>query len=537
MRAAEVIACLSLATDLQLAMDFEHGLRSTVFAVRIADRLGADRRTRSDAYHACLLMYAGCTADVHIRAELFDDIETAARMLFPVMFGSQRELLGALARSIAPQRSPLARAAEVARTIPKAARVIPRIDMACREVAGILSDRLGLPDSVRSLAATIDERWDGKGDPGLVRGDELPLATRIAHVAHDADLQRSIGGPERAARIIGDRSGGAFDPAIAALVADDAAEILELDEGASAWDEALACEPDPQLVLEGEAIDRALVAMGEFADLASPYLSGHSGGVADLADAAARRCGLTDHDVAALRRAALVHDVGRAAVPTTIWQKPGPLTPQEWERVRLHAYHSERILCPSRFLGALVPTATAHHERCDGSGYHRGTSGPSLGTAARVLAAADAYHAMTEPRPHRGPLAPREAADVLAAEARAGRLDPDAVAAVLEAAGQQAPPIERPAGLTERETEVVGLLARSMQTKQIAHALGISVKTADRHIQNAYRKIGVSTRAGATLFATQHGLAAWGELPIGRRAGPPYGRNQHGKQRPKDSRR
>ena len=132
-----------------------------------------------------------------------------------------------------------------------------------------------------------------------------------------------------------------------------------------------------------------------------------------------------------------------------------------------------------------------------------------------MLAAADAYHAMTEPRPHREALSPDRAAEALGNEAKAGRLDADAVAAVLEVAGQRVPRVERPAGLTEREAEVVGLLARGLQTKQVARTLGISVKTADRHIQNAYGKIGVSTRAGAALFAMQHGLVEWGELPMG----------------------
>lgn len=515
MRAAEVIGALSLATDLQLALDLEHGLRSTVFAMRIGERVGADRDTLSDTYYACLLLYVGCTADVHLRAQFFDDIEGAAQNLFPVMYGSQRERLGALTRSIAPDRGPLARAALIARTVPQAARVMPQIDVACREVAGMLSDRLGLPSSVEALAVGIDERWDGKGEPGLMRGEELPLATRIAHVARDADLQRTIGGPQRAAEVVRRRGGGAFDPEIAGLLADEAQDILVLDDGVSAWEEALLAEPRPRLMLEDEAIDVALSAMGDFADLASPYLSGHSTGVAELAGAAAERCTLAAHEVVEMRRAALVHDVGRAAVPTTIWQKRGPLTPQEWERVRLHAYHSERILCPSPFLAGLVSVATAHHERIDGSGYHRGAAGASLGRCERILAAGDAYHAMTEPRPHRGPLTAADAAAELGREASAGRLDADAVGAVLEAAGQRAPRIERPAGLTEREAEVVGLLARGLQTKQVALTLGISAKTADRHIQNAYGKIGVSTRAGATLFAMGHGLAAWADLPDG----------------------
>ena len=209
-----------------------------------------------------------------------------------------------------------------------------------------------------------------------------------------------------------------------------------------------------------------------------------------------------------------MHDVGRVAVPVRVWQKRGPLTAGDWERVRLHAYHTERILSRSPFLLALAPVATAHHERLDGSGYHRGADASGLTPAARLLAAADAYHAMTEPRPHRMALPTAQAARTLSHEARAGRLDPDAVAAVLDAAGQPIPRVERPAGLTDREAQVVGLIARGLQTKQVARALGISVKTADTHLQSAYRKIGVSTRAAATLFAMRHGLVNSGELPI-----------------------
>ena len=249
-------------------------------------------------------------------------------------------------------------------------------------------------------------------------------------------------------------------------------------------------------------------------DLLSPFLVGHAAGVADLAAAAARRRGLTDTEVAGVRRAASVHDLGRVAIAAHLWQKAAALTPDEWERVRLHPYYTERVLARSPFLSALAATAGCHHERFDGTGYHRGLAAANLSVPARLVAAADAYHAMIEPRPHRPALEAREAADVLAAQARAGRLCPDAVAAVLGASGQPAPSPVRPAGLTEREVEVVAMLARGRQTKQIARALGISPKTADRHVQNAYAKMGVSTRAAAALFAMRHGLTTWGEFPI-----------------------
>jgi DNA-binding CsgD family transcriptional regulator len=323
-----------------------------------------------------------------------------------------------------------------------------------------------------------------------------------------------LGGEAHAAGVMRERAGGAFDPVIAHLLAAEAGDILAVTEASSVWDEVLGMEPTPWLTLREDAIDRALGAMGNFADLASRYLVGHAAGVAELAGDAARRRGLPADDVVTVRRAALIHDVGRVAVPVRVWQKAAPLTPNEWEQLRLHAYHSERVLSRSPFLAALAPVATFHHERLDGTGYHRGATVVAMSPAARLLAAADAYHSMTEPRPHRDALAPEQAAELLEREARAGRLDADSVAAVLAVAGHRAPRLTRPAGLTEREARVIGLVARGLQTKQIARVLDISVKTADRHIQNAYAKIGVSTRAAATLFAMQHGLAAWGELPM-----------------------
>jgi HD-GYP domain-containing protein (c-di-GMP phosphodiesterase class II) len=513
------MAALSLATDLGLGVELEHGLRSTLFAARLGERLGLDRETASQTYYACLLLHVGCTADAHVSVEHYGDgADVLMRNMLPVLFGSRREVMGAVARTVAQGRAPGVRVVEIARTLPKVGREYPSIAAANCEVAGMLTDRLGLPHSIGALFEHLQERWDGKGALGRVKGDQIPLPLRIAHVARDADVQRELGGAEHAARVVRERAGGAFDPAVAEVFADEAEAIVGLDDGGEVWEETLAREPGPQLWLEGEAIDRALSAMGNFADLVSPYLVGHSSGVAELATAAAQRSGLEDEDISAIRRAALIHDVGRVAVPVRIWQKPGPLTTGEWERVRLHPYHCERILARSPFLAALARIATSHHERLDGSGYHRGATATTLTPPARVLAAADAYHAMTEPRPHRRALPPAEAAETLGQEARAGRLDPDAVAAVAEAAGHRTPHLERPAGLTEREVEVVGLLARGLQTKQVAHMLGISAKTADRHVQNAYRKIGVSTRAGATLFAMERGLAAWGELPI---AGPP----------------
>jgi HD-GYP domain-containing protein (c-di-GMP phosphodiesterase class II) len=516
-RAAEVIAALSLATDLGIGVPLEYGLQSTLFAMRLSDRLGVDSETAHQTYYTCLLFYVGCTAGAELQAEVFGGDDALTTYGTPVRFGSRGQMAAGMLRAVAPPRgSILGRARQLAHGLPLLTRQFePHVAGAC-EVAQMLTDRLGLPSDMGGLFAHVAERWDGKGVPGRAEHDEIPLPVRIVQVARDAAFQRMLGGAEFAARLIGERAAGAFDPVIAELAAGEASELFALDTRTSGWDCALACEPSPHLTLSGPAIDRALAAMGDFADLASSYLVGHAAGVAQLATRAAQGRRFESADLAMIRRAALVHDIGRVAVPVRIWNKTEPLTADDWELIRLHAYHTERVLSRSPFLAALTPVATFHHERLDGSGYHRGTTGSALSRPARLVAAADAYHAMTEPRPHRPPLSPERAAETVTQEARAGRLDADSVAAVLEAAGQAIPRIERPAGLTEREAEVLGLLARGLQTKQVAAALGISVKTADRHVQNAYGKVGVSTRAGATLFAIEHGLIAWGEFPISR---------------------
>jgi HD-GYP domain-containing protein (c-di-GMP phosphodiesterase class II) len=270
-------------------------------------------------------------------------------------------------------------------------------------------------------------------------------------------------------------------------------------------------ELDAELALEPgadrDALERALRAAGDFADLKSPYTVGHSRGVAELARDAAAAAGL---DADAQRRvllAGLVHDIGRVGVSSLVWGKEGPLSRTEWEQVRLHPYTTERVLDRAESLREVVAIAAAHHERLDASGYHRGVPASVIAGPARLLAAADAFHAMTEPRPHRPALAPEQAAGQLRREARGGRLDPDSVEAVLAAAGR---PARRrrthAAGLTPREVEVLRLLARGLSIKAIAAELTVGPKTVDVYIQHIYAKAGVSTRAAATLFAAEHDL-------------------------------
>jgi HD-GYP domain-containing protein (c-di-GMP phosphodiesterase class II) len=368
------------------------------------------------------------------------------------------------------------------------------------EVAERLAGMLGLGDSLQDALWYVFERFDGKGFPRGRTGDEIPRCARILHVARDFDVL----GRERAPDLLRERSGGAYDPELVKLAGDDLAAALP--EG-QVWDAVMEARP-AAVPLRGEKLDEGCRAVGYFADLKSAHTLEHSTGVTELAEAAGWRLGLDAAEVDALRRAALVHDLGRAAVSTGIWDKPGPLSDGEWERVRLHPYGTDRALARATGLAPIARVAALHHERLDGSGYPGGAAGIALGTGARILAAADAYQAMTESRAHRPALSPAQAADELVRDARAGRLDGEVVDAVLAAAGQSAGRRARewPAGLTDREVDVLRLVARGLSNREAAGRLGLSPKTVGHHVQHVYTKAGVSTRAGAALFAMQHGL-------------------------------
>jgi HD-GYP domain-containing protein (c-di-GMP phosphodiesterase class II) len=331
---------------------------------------------------------------------------------------------------------------------------------------------------------------------------------RLLHVARDISLFLSASGADEARAVIEHRIGAAYEPRLADLATRNFGDLLaDLDE-TRMWEQAVAAEPFPQLWIAGERVDAAFTAVAALTGLKSPWLREHSTGVAELAEAAAWRMGLPAASVTALRRAALAHDLGRVGVSNAIWEKPGPLGFGEWERVRLHPHFSERAFAQSADLAPIGVVAGAHHERLDGSGYHRGTRGAALDQASRILAAADCYEAMREARPYRPALEAGAAEAELIREAEEGRLDPDAVDAVLAAAGHRVRerPRELPAGLTERELEVLLVLARGGSNQEIAQDLGISAKTVGHHLEHVYQKAGVRSRAAATVWAYEHNL-------------------------------
>jgi HD-GYP domain-containing protein (c-di-GMP phosphodiesterase class II) len=329
----------------------------------------------------------------------------------------------------------------------------------------------------------------------------------VVLVAQDAIVFERAGSAATASDVIRQRAGHAYDPELAGAFCREAAGLLDDAANGSAWDRVLACEPPPQRTLGPRELDVAFEALADYVDLKSPWTAGHSRAVARLAADAGEAAGLPTGDCRTLRQAALLHDLGRCGVPNSIWDKAAALTEAEWERVRLHPYLTERLLLRIPALAPLADVACGHHERADGSGYHRRLRGADLPVAGQLLAAADAYQAMTQDRPHRPAPTAAQAAAELRDQVRSGRHNGAAVEAVLGAAGHA----HRrrglwPNGLTSREVEVLRLVAHGLPNRETARRLSISERTVAHHIQHAYDKIGVSTRGAVVLYALQHDL-------------------------------
>ncbi len=504
-RLAEIVAALSLAVDLGLGQPQEHVLRQTVLARRLAAVAGLSARQQAAAFYVSLLAWVGCVSDSFELGTWFgDDLglrADAARLDKVPGMSTMRFMLGRVGAGSGPARRLTMMGRLLLAGPERAARSMLAHCQSNAEIAG----RLGLGDEVVRPLGQAFERWDGRGVPGRCRGEDLDVVMRVVQVADDATVFHRDGGAEGAVAVLRSRRGTEFDPRLVDLFCSRPAELLEGLEELDAWDVVLDTNLGEELN-EGQLTD-VLRIFGDYADLKSPSWLGHSRGVATLAMEAARRLGMPAGESTLVERAALVHDLGSIGVSAGVWEKPGRFSTAERERARTHPYLTERTLARPQRLAEIGALACLHHERLDGSGYPHGRHGDGLPLAARVLAAADVYHAVGETRPHRDARRGEQAVGIVREEVVAGRLDGDAVNAVLIAAGHR---VRRrpalPAGLTPREAEVLVLVARGMSNKQIATKLSLSPHTVGRHVEHVYTKIGVSTRGAAALFAMRHGL-------------------------------
>ena len=505
-RLAELVAALSLGIDLGFGQPMEHVLRQCLIALRLAERLDLDEQTRAAVYYTALLVNVGCHTDAHEQAKWFGDDIALKATKYDHPPHSVRAAASGL-RRLGAGNPPLHRFRVGLAFAVSGHRDVENMISEHAAIAQTFAEQLGLSEEALEGIGASYEYWDGRGWPNGLKGEEIPVAARVVGLAEFVEVAHRVGGIEAAKSLAQGRAGRQFDPALSALLCADAATLLAGLDSIGTWDAVIDAEPALAMVLSEERFDAALEAMANFTDLKSPYFLGHSVAVANLVREAALQLGLAEAEVRLLRRAGLVHDLGRLGVSNAIWDKRGPLGAGEWERVRMHPYLTERMLQSSQTLAPLGAIAIQHRERLDGSGYPRALRGSAISRSARLLGAADVYQAMREARPHRPPRSAGEAAAELRAEVKAGRIDPEAVDAVLAAVGHRVPRRrEGPAGLTPREVEVLRLLAQGLSNKEIAQRLVISTKTAGNHIEHIYAKIDASSRATASLFAMQHGL-------------------------------
>jgi HD-GYP domain-containing protein (c-di-GMP phosphodiesterase class II) len=508
-RLAELLGALSLACDVAFGFPLEKAMRTSVLAVELGRRHGLNDGALHDVFYSTLFAYAGCTAFTHEVSLLSegDDLATSNLMIF-LDVGDPVDTVKQLIAGVGKGRGLAERARSVARMMAAGATQAERHAHAMCDVATALASLVGMSDDIRAALGEICERWDGKGSPRGTAGEALLLPMRVVTVAHIAEIAHHRAGRAEALDVLKKRAGGHFDPGIVETFTREATTLFDAIECESIWAHFLDAEPRPHATAGSARFDDVALAFGRVADLKSVFTLGHSSGVAELAGAAARAIGLPEAEQRLLHRAALLHDLGRLSAPNRVWDKPGTLSPPEWEVVRMHSYWTERVLSQSALLADAAAVASAAHERLDGVGYHRAVPSALLSRPARILAAADSFHAMREPRAHRPELDREKAAGALLAEVTACRLDREAVNAVLDVAGARDSRSRSvwPKGLSEREVEVLRLLARGRSNKEIASVLGISARTAQHHVIHIYQKIERNSRAGAALFAMEQGL-------------------------------
>ena len=432
-RLSEVIAALSRALDLTYGQPVGHAQRSCVIGLEIARRLGIEADARVPLLYALLLKDAGCSSSAARMTELFaaDDL-AVKRDLARVDWTSRGEVLGFLVHASAPGASPIARAGQVLRALRGlAAEGTGMIETRCDRGARVVA-MLGCPPAAAAAVHSLDEHWDGNGRPEGLGGEEIPLFARIASLAQTAEIFYLTDGWEAAADVVRKRRGRWFDPRVAdaylSIAADD--PLWPRMRDGAVIEALLADDPDgTPAMADGDRLDRIAEAFGDVIDAKSPYTARHSARVARFAVAIGAHLGLEPEALRTLRRAALLHDVGKLGLSNSILDKPGRLTAAEFAQVKMHPHYSERILSGTAAFADIVEPAASHHERLDGGGYHRGLGGGRLSTITRCLTVADVFEALTAERPYRGAMEIPDAMRVLR-DGAGTAFDPACVAAL-----------------------------------------------------------------------------------------------------------
>ena len=423
-----VIGALSYALDVTEGQPAGHAVRSCMIGMRIAEELGLPAGVRSDLFYALLLKDAGCSTNAGRMAALFGADDQAAKRSARFVDWSRpaRSVLWAL-RTVAPDASLRTRAARL-KGLAEAGDVTRGfVETRCHRGAEI-ARILYLSEETATAIRSLDEHWDGRGMPDALAGEAIPLLARILCLAQTVEVFHATGGVRAARRVTRRRRGRWFDPrlvdALESVFRDRRFWASLDDPDVSGW------EPTERLLVADDArLDRIAEAFARVIDAKSPFTARHSERVAEIAVGIGAVLGFDPVLQRDLRRAGLLHDVGKLALSNRVLDKPGKLTDDEFALVKQHPGFSLQILERAACFAPIAALAANHHERIDGRGYPRGLGGAALDLPMRVLAVADVYEALTADRPYRGPLPVEEALAIISAEVP-DRLDPVAALAL-----------------------------------------------------------------------------------------------------------
>jgi putative nucleotidyltransferase with HDIG domain len=438
LRTTELLAALSVALDLTEGQRAGHALHTTYLALRLADRIGLPLETRRAVLYTALLKDAGCSSNAAAVTRIFgiNDQELKARQ--SVAGRSVLAMAYLSIRSLPNEPLPLQvrRLIALALSGTRERRAVE--ELRCERGADI-ARKIGCSDEVAQAIMDLHEHWDGHGLPRGLRGDGIPLLSRIVAVCAGLDIFHSVRGAAVARQVVRDRGGSWYDPDLTALLLELCDRGL-LDElgSPSLKEDVFSADGDRAIAFAADAdIDRIASAFADIVDAKSPWTGRHSQRVAAIGEGLARRLGLAGDRLRDIRIGALLHDLGKLGVPNTILDKPASLAPEEWAVIKRHPQLSREILRQIELFAAIAEIAACHHERLDGNGYFRGLSAESLGLSARIVAVADVFEAMTSERPYRPAMSQDRAlaimrlssGDHLAAEVIAALSDVDSLAA------------------------------------------------------------------------------------------------------------
>ncbi len=509
----ELLCAFAYASDLAFGLQLDDSLRSCYMAYRLAERLGLREDELAAVYYIALLKDAGCTSWTTELADAWQTDEIVARREL-LIFGNPSDrdaFLSWMRQHVARDRSALGRLARYVNVLTATRSLFAEGYATTAAIACRIVTRLGLSDSAQAAMLGLFEHWDGAGAPAGLRGEEIPQISRVVLPTFFLAPVHRVSGREPAVQLARALRGRAFDPDVTDAFLDlSVSESFWRDlEGQQIRERVMALEPRSALATVEEArIDEVALAFADYIDLKSRYAAAHSRRVGALAEQVARLMDCSPSAVTQIRRAALMHDLGLVGVPSYVLDRPWrELSEPERDQYRLHPYHGERILKQVPPFQPLAEMVGTHQERADGSGFYRGLRGASISLGARIISVADRLDELT----HDAPGAPaRPVADALV-QMRGEPFDPAVISALAKALGEA--PAEaavarapRPAGLTEREIEVLRLAASGLTRRDIARRLVISEYTVRHHLEHIYQKTGTTNRVSATLFAMEHGV-------------------------------